>query len=429
MPRLLITVKENCEQIIAINNKMAKVSIIIFIALSSLELFNFSFLGSDLTKAFQMAGIAMLFIILIVNVVYQKEVNFERHFNFEVFIILLGVFLSMFMAQWGHDQPIPTTLIAQRFMYFYLMYWVLHSIKPNVENIEKIIYWLGITFSVFYLIQFFLYPTVIFDVRIAPDRGTLRIFLTGFTFLVMAYFLTLNRLFDYFSVGKLFSLLFFISILILMGTRQVIFSVILLTLLNVLFSKKVKSKVLIVVLISAAIFPVVILFQEIFLSLIELSKTQTESLAENVRIRATVFFLTELFPNTFSYFTGNGADSTNSYYGMLIQMYRDAYGFYQSDIGIIGDYTRFGALFVLGALMILFKIIFGKISSHYTYIKFFFISVLLTLFTGGGPFAQADSIVAICFTLYIIDVDKHEVKFFQEEELQEEEFEDARMLS
>ncbi len=407
---------------------MAKVSIIIFIALSALELFNFTFLGADFTKAFQMAGIAALFIILIVNVVYQKEVNFERHFNFEVFIILLGVFLSMFMAQWGHDQSISTTIIAQRFMYFYLMYWVLHSVKPKIEDLEKIIYWLGITFSVFYLIQFFLYPTVVFDVRIAPDRGTVRIFLTGFTFLVLAYFLTLNKLFEYFSIEKLFSLFLFISILILMGTRQVIFSVILLTLLNVLFSKKVKSKVLIVLLISAAIFPVIILFQEIFLSLIELSKSQTESLAENVRIRAAVFFLTELFPNTFSYFTGNGADSTNSYYGFLIQMYRDAYGFYQSDIGIIGDYTRFGALFVLGAFMILFKIIFGKITSHYVYIKFFFITVLLTLFTGGGPFAQSDSIIAICFTLYIIDLNRHEEKFIQAEELEEEEVEDAKLI-
>lgn len=408
---------------------MAKVPIIIFIALSSLELFNFSFLGIDFIKAFQMAGIAALFIILIVNVVYQKEVNFERHFNFEVFIILLGVFLSMFMAHWGHDQSISTTIIAQRFMYFYLMYWVLHSIKPNIEDLEKIIYWLGITFSVLYLIQFFLYPTVIFDVRIAADRGTVRIFLTGFTFLVLAYFLTLNRLFEYFSFGKLLSIFFFVSILILMGTRQVLFSVILLTLLNVLFSKKVKSKVFIVLLISAAIFPVIILFQEIFLSLIDLSKSQTESLAENVRIRAAVFFLTELFPNTFSYFTGNGADSANSYYGMLIQMYRDAYGFYQSDIGIIGDYTRFGALFVLGAFMILFKIIFGKITNHYVYVKFFFISVLLTLFTGGGPFAQSDAIIAICFTLYIIDLDRHEEKFIQIEELQEEEIEDAKLLT
>jgi hypothetical protein len=370
-----------------------------------------------------MAGIALLFIILIVNIVYQKEVNFEKHFNFEVFLILLGVFVSMFMAQYGHDQSISTTLIAQRFMYFYLMYWVLHSIKPNIEDIEKVIFWLGITFSVLYLLQFFLYPTVVFDVRIAPTRGTVRIFLTGFTFLVLAYFLTLNRLFDYFSVGKLLSLFLFISILVLMGTRQVIFSVLLLTLLNVLFSKKVKSKVLIVLLISAAIFPVIIIFQEIFLSLLDLSKSQTENLAENVRIRATIFFLTELFPNTFSYITGNGADSTNSYYGFLIQMYRDAYGFYQSDIGIIGDYTKFGALFVLGVFIILLKTIFGKISSHYAYIRFFFISILLTLFTGGGPFAQADSIIAICLTLYIVDVDRHEEKYLEIQEMKEEEIE------
>jgi hypothetical protein len=407
---------------------MAKISILLLIALAALELFNFSFLGANLTKSFQMAGIGMLFIILIVNTVYQKEVNFEKHFNFEVFIILLGVILSMFMAQWGHDQPISTTLVAQRFMYFYLLYWVLHSVKPNIEDIEKIILWLGIAFSILYLIQFIAYPTVVFDVRIAPDRGTVRIFLAGFSFLVLAYFLTLNKLFEDFSLGRLFSILLFISILILMGTRQVIFSVMLLTLMNILFSKKVKSKILIVLLVSTAIVPVIILFQDIFLNLIDLSKTQSESVAENVRIRAAIFFLTELFPNTFSYFTGNGADSTNSYYGFLIQMYRDAYGFYQSDIGIIGDYTKFGALFLIGAFSILFRIIFGRLAGNSVYIRFFLISVLLTLFTGGGPFGQADSIVAICFILYIIDVNKHEEKYEQVHEEQVEETEDA-MLS
>lgn len=403
---------------------MGKKLIIIFIVISALELYNLTFLGSNLIKVFQLAGIAVMAVLLIVQMVYQKEINFHKNFNAELLLILSGVFLSMFMAQWGHNQSLSTTFIAQRFIYFYLAYYVLHSIKVSVDDLEDIIYWFGIAFSILYILQYMVHPMVIFDVRIAEVRETVRIFLPGFFFLILAYFLTLNRLFESFSVGKLFSVLLFVSIVILMGTRQVIFTIMLLTIVNVLFSKTVKSKVLILILMVSSIVPIILMFQEIFISLIDLSKDQSETLEDNVRLRAAVFFLTELFPNTFSYVTGNGADSYNSSYGFMIQMYRDAYGFYQSDIGLIGDYVRFGAAFALGAFLILFRMIFGRTSNRNAYFKYFYLSILLTLFTGGGPFAQADSIVAICFTLYIIDIDKHD-KEIPEEETQE--FELAEM--
>ena len=314
-------------------------------------------------------------LILIVQLVYQKEINFQKHFNLELLLILGGVFLSMFMAQWGHNQSLSTTFIAQRFMYFYMAYWVLHSIKVSIEDLENIIFWFGISFSILYLIQYMVHPTVIFDVRIAEVRETVRIFLPGFFFLILAYFLTLNRLFESFTVGKLLAVFLFVSIVILMGTRQVIFTIMLLTIINVLFSKTVKSKLLILILMVSMIIPIIFIFQEIFISLIDLSKDQSETLEENVRLRAAVFFLTELFPNNFSYITGNGADSYNSSYGFMIQMYRDTYGFYQSDIGLIGDYVRFGALFALGAFLILFRMIFSKTSTSYAVFYLHFLQV------------------------------------------------------
>lgn len=408
---------------------MGKKLILFFIVLSALELFNFSFLGSDVIKVFQLAGIGLTVAVLFVQLIYQKEERFKKHYYIEILLIFLGVVLSMFMAHWGHDQSLGTTLVAQRFMYFYLVYWVLHSIKITIDDVESVIYWLGLTYSVFYLLQFFAYPNLVFDVRIAEDRETIRIFLSGFTFLILSYYLILNRLFESFAIWKLVSILFFLSILILMGTRQVIFSVLLLTLMYVMFSKAVKSRALIFILILASIVPVIFLFQEIFISLIDLSKNQSQSLAENVRIRAAVFFLTELFPNTMAYITGNGADSTNSTYGFMIQMYKDAYGFYQSDIGLIGDYTKFGAFFAIGVLVIIFKVIFSKVSPSFSYTKYFYLSILLTIVTGGGPFGQADSIVAICFTLYILDIDRHDRKYVEEETEEEGEKEESLLLN
>ncbi len=387
---------------------MFKKLIILFITLASLELFNPVFIPAGFIKIFQLVGIGLMVMVLIIQQTWHKEIDFKKHHSLDIKLILLGLAVSMFMAWYGHKQAIMITIVAQRFMYFYLIYWVLHGIKASVEDIHSIIFWIGISFAVFYLLQYIAHPAVIFDVRIAEDRGTVRVFLAGFSFLTLAYFLKLNRLFRSFSVASLLSLILFFSILILMGTRQVIFSIMLITFLYILFSRVVTSRILIFIIAAASIVPILILFQDIFISLIDLSKTQSETFAENVRIRAAIFFLNDLFPNNIAYYTGNGADSANSDYGFMIQMYKDAYGFYQSDIGIIGDYTKFGVAFVLGVFFILFKGLFGKSGISVSYIKYFYLSILLTLFTGGGPFGQSDSIVAICFTLYLLDVDKHD---------------------
>jgi hypothetical protein len=229
----------------------------------------------------------------------------------------------------------------------------------------------------------------------------------------------LSKTFEEFSPNKVIYLILFLIILILMGTRQVILSITLMTGLFVLSSRLVKSKVLVFTLVVLSLIPLYIIFQDIFISLIDISKNQTQALAEDTRVRSATFFLLQLFPENYVYFTGNGADSANSSYGMSIQMYKDLYGFYQSDLGLIGDYTKFGALFVIGVLWILIKSIFYKSGITFNYIKFFFISTLLTIFTGGGPFGMSDAIVAICFTMYLLDIDKYS-KETDEEALDEE---------
>ncbi len=397
---------------------MSKRLLIIFITLTGLEFFNFMFLGESFIKLFQVVGVGLLCGIILIQILYKEEDYFPKYFSWPVLLIFIGLFLSMFMAEIGHGQPLQITLISQRFMYYYLAYLALHSLKPSIEDIEKLVLALGLTFAILYLIQFAVYPTILYDVRIVEDRGTVRIFMAGFHFLILAYFMTLSKIFSNFSPIRLIYLLLFASIFILMGTRQIIFSMMLLTILFVLFSDVVKSRVLVFVLMIIAFIPVFVLFQEIFISLVDLSKSQSESFSENVRIRAALFFMTDFFPNKAAYITGNGADSANSHFGYLVQMYKDVYGFYQSDIGLIGDYSKFGAVFIIGVFFILAKIIFGKMSSQYAYIKYFFFSIILTIFTGGGPFAQSDAIMVICMIMYLLDVDRYDRQVEEHEELQ-----------
>lgn len=395
---------------------MFKRAIILFIIVASMGAYEIAFLGKDMIKILELSGIAMIALIIMLQIVYSGGERFKMNFVWEIAIILFGVFLSMFTAYTGHHQGFSTTIVAQRFMYFYFLYMALHFIRISDIDLEKIIIYLGITFVLFYAIQFIVYPTVIFDVRTAVERGTVRIFLQGLSYVILAYFLILNKLFEEFSPGRLALLFIFFSIFIIMGTRQVILVMFLLTVMNVLFSKRVKSKSLILLLVVASAVPIILIFQDIFLGILSVSQQQSEGFEEDIRVQAATFFLTELFPNQISYITGNGAPSTNSPYGQMIQMYMDVFRFYQSDVGIIGDYSKFGAFLVIGVLILLVRILISKISSEYTYIKYFYYTTLLTLFTGGGGFGEGGGIVVVCITLYILDIDRHNKKLLEAED-------------
>ncbi|MFH1119568.1 MAG: hypothetical protein V1775_07070 [Bacteroidota bacterium] len=383
---------------------MAKRLLIFFIVITSMELFNVVFFGKGLIKIAELAGIGVIVLAILLQYIYNPNEGFRLNFKWEIILIFISIILSMLMAYSGHNQGFGITAVAQRFMYFYLFYFALHLIKISDTDLKQMFIYLAIVHTVFYMIQFAAYPTILFDIKVSDSRGTLRIFLAGLSYLILAYFFVLNNLFKEFSIGKLALLFFFFSVFILMGTRQIIISMFLLTIINVLLSKRVKSKFLILTLVILATIPVIVMFQDIFLNLLSVSQEQSEDVGEDTRVRAATFFLTELFPNNAAYFTGNGVSSANSGYGVRIQMYMDLYGFYQSDIGLLGDYCNFGVLFVLAVFILIIRVLLMKLDQSHMFIKYFYITVLLTLFTGGGPFARGDSIVTICITLYLIDV-------------------------
>lgn len=395
---------------------MAKRLIVLFIIVASLGMFNISFLSDGIIKVLQLIGIGVILLVIVLQFVYNKGEGFNYSFKWEITLIFTAVLLSMLMAYSGHDQGFGTTLIAQRYMYFYLFYFALHLIKISDSDLEKLMIYLAVAHVLFYMLQFASYPNKIFNVRTSEDRGTLRIFLPGLSYLMLAYFYILNRLFVRFSLSRIALLFFFFSVFILMGTRQIILSMFMLTMMNVLLSKRVKSKALILLLVVLSVIPVIFMFQDIFLNMLSVSQEQSEGFEDDIRVRAATFFLTDLFPNRIAYITGNGADSANSPYGYMIQMYRDVYGYYQSDVGLIGDYSKFGAFFLVGVFSMIIRILTAKLSEDHVYIKYFYINVLMTLFTGGGAFGEADSVVSVCFTLYIIDIDRHNRKIAELEE-------------
>lgn len=382
---------------------MYKKFIITLVILASLSLFKLVFIPSSIYKMLEFILPVIILFLVILYKLYDNSFRFKSRFNIEIGLIFLAVILSMFGAYYFHKQDFAITAVTQRYIYFFLFYPLLHVLKPKLEEIGKIILYISLIYAVLFIIQTVIFPAKLSDVTVFRDRGTIRIFMPGATYFFVAYLISFSLLIRTYHLRYLLFCILAISIFVLLGTRQLIGPVAIVTLLNLFLSKKVKSRALNVLLILFMIIPFYFLFKDIFGAMIELSQKQVTHYSEDVRYKAAVFYLFEFFPNKLSYIIGNGVPSSNSPYGLQINAFKDLFGFYQSDIGIIGDFTKFGIFMVIAQISIYVRIIFMRLPTDYEFIKYFIISNALTMLLGTA-FGDAGNIVILCIVLYLVDV-------------------------
>jgi hypothetical protein len=187
-----------------------------------------------------------------------------------------------------------------------------------------------------------------------------------------------------------------------MGGRETMAIMVLVLVLFILFSRKVRSKILISLLLTAGVFAIFIIFQEVFQALFKQTTTDIARGNEYIRIVAIKYYLTDFFKTPWAYFTGNGMYSLETSYGREMSRITSMQ-YYLGDIGLIGNYVVYGPLFVIGVLGICFKSVFFRIMYRYIYIRYLFIAVLISLITGGG-FGNSDFICFIMCIIYMIDI-------------------------
>lgn len=378
--------------------------LVISIFIISAGIYDIIFIPEVLRNISQIAIIGVIISLLLIDYFAGGDKSIKQNFKYEVFLFLISTLLSMFIANAYHGQNFQTTLIAQRYMYFYFFYFFLHSMKPDIRNLEKVIMPLALIYAVFYLLQYFLYPIRLFDVHLGVTRGTIRVWIPGGSFMLLAYYKSLQGFMRTQKIQyALYCLLFFIITGILQGTRQNLATISLFTLAFILFSKQVKSRALLLSLSAIAGIAILIIFQDIFIELLALTQKQASDKDTNIRIVAMNFFMTEFMPSKLAYIFGNGQDSLNSSYGKAIAAYK-AMGLYQSDIGLIGDYSKFGILFVIAQLSIVFRLGFGKLPKDLEYLRYYFISRLLVMFSGGNMFGRPEGIAFVMIVLYMVDL-------------------------
>ncbi len=388
---------------------MLKKFIIIYILIGSLNVYNLALLG-DTINLINVSAIALMVAILILNLIYSKKKSIHQNFRLPIVFIAVATFLSMFMAYSAFNQSFFITFYTQRDIYFYLLYFTLHVLSVEKKELQRLIILFGLMYSIFYLIQFFSFPTEIFDVGMHKDRGTIRVYLEGSGYAMISYFMCLQIFYSTNKIRYLLLSVFFLIPIILFGARSGISTLMMGTIVQLILSKRVKSKALITFLILLALIPTFYFFQDVFLGVLKAQKAESAEGTDNIRILAGQYFLTNFLPNDISYFTGIGAQSAQSPLGKLTMLLSSKYGFYLSDVGIVGNYVTYGVLFVFAVFWIVYKILFSKLMLDMAFIKYFsFFEVLLMLPIAAG-FALSPVIAGFCCIFYLVDLSVHERK-------------------
>jgi len=291
-----------------------------------------------------------------------------------------------------------------------MFYFTLHVLNIEKKEMQRIIIYFGLIYVFFYLLQFFAFPAQIFDIPVRADRGTVRVYLEGLGYAMLGYFMCLH-IFYYSNKVRylLLALLFFIPV-ILFGARSGLFTLLLGTIVQLLFSKRVKSRVLISFLVLASLIPAFFFFKGIFEGIVQATVAESAEGSENVRLLAIQYYLVNFIPNKLAYITGIGAPSEKSPLGQLTLTLSLNYGYYLSDIGIIANYVTYGVLFVIAIFMIIYRSLTMKIKTDMKYMKFFLFFEAYMLLPIAAGFAYSGSIATFCCIFYLLDISAHEYR-------------------
>ena len=241
--------------------------------------------------------------------------------------------------------------------------------------------------------------------KVRFERGTIRIAIPGILYAVIGLFLSFDKIYKEKKYYHLLLVIIFLMAIILKGTRAVIIPVGILTLFYLLRNMK-KGSILSFSIIFLGVIITAFFFINILQSVYSLLISTTNMQEGNtlIRLKAVTYFFYYLFPNEITYILGNGFSSQLANYGQEVLYFKLQQGIYQSDIGIIGDYTQFGIVYLLGVFLITYEFFKHKIKIKEPYILYSFYFIIISMIT-LSHFGTLTDIPAICILLFLYDKD------------------------
>lgn len=353
------------------NTVKTKKIIFIVLCLSAISFFQPTFINIEILKWFNILG-AIIILMISIDSILRKNISTSKILN----LYFIGIIISVISAYLFWKQGVFESLIAIRSYFYVLIFYVIRVWNLKWNFIKKIIIIFGVIYAIFFLLNFFSYPNILFGNKVAARRDTISSNIFGIAFAISGFIFIVQNLFKKFSLLNFLLSLFIASTFVLQASRTNLFAIFFVVVFMYFSNNKLSlKKIFLGLVISSIMYISYIQFESIFNEMLTNTHDQYNIYDENARYIAAKFYLNEFSPNVFCEIFGNGFPTAKSKYGIYQTKTLWNRHIYAQDIGIIGFWAYFGLVTVFSILAIFIKMF----KSNIIEIKGF---VLFLIFTG-----------------------------------------------
>lgn len=383
--------------------------LVLFLLLLLLKFFGVKFIEKPMVDLF-------LLIILSFLSLFYVNGRVKDSYTKLIKLYVFFVFCSCLYSNYYHNQSLLSTLTGSYMFFSLLFYFFLLSSNLSFKQIESVLKIVAILFCSCYILQWLIYPVVLFNsaadqINITGDQFRMR--MPGS---ICCYFLFVYGVCKYILCKKtkylLYTLCGFIPIIV-QGFRSLVVLSIVSIPLVLFFTLRKVSRTLLYGAFFSVVAMVVLNNQFVVQKIDEMEERnnsdQTFSNTDYIRYLSLDYYWNEQFTNPYEKFWGGGypIDNTTNYYKRITTVKR-SYNYFWEDLGVVGLSFIIGLPATL-LLITMYVICMWRCKEpELQYIRFtLFIVLIGSLFTSMELFRKGNILLLSLF-LYI------EYKYHQE---------------
>lgn len=301
----------------------------------------------------------VLFLLTVILLNSYKKIR-DALFYKEILLLIFLPFASSIPCYVYRGQDFITTFIATRSVLLFAIYFLLHKVNFNDIKLKQIFFAVAVIATLIYLFQQIFYPSLILfgdgsseKVSIRNGFYRFRLFYNN-PYIFFAFFLCVVS-----SIKEkkriLWSFFFLVGIFLTL-TRQIWMCCLLPVIMYPILTKnKIEIKVCGIIVGSLILYLLMQAASYGNNSLLQQTQQQLND-DNDVRMLSLNFYGLEYWVDGWNVAFGNGIPSFGkSNYGNFISSLEER-GLYRSDIGIVGVFSQYGAIYIFALLLYYVKI-------------------------------------------------------------------------
>lgn len=311
------------------------------------------------------------------------ELNNRSIFSGYIIAIIIGLIISMVSCYYYRDQSVFDTFRGSANFFYIMFYFMIRRINPSLAQMEKALLILAVIFSLSYIVQYIIYPTVIFSGAKDEFTDDIRIRLGAQGLGSLGYFFGLNKFLTWKKVNYLLLSILCFCVILLMGFRTMLAGLAIFTLIMIIRVYGFSWKIVFYGILATGVFVVILqlpAFSEKMNFMFERQEADNFNNSDYIRIVGLQYFTQDHFKNIGEFILGSGMPFEGTKYGNYMNSLTES-GIYYVDWGLLGLSWIIGIFPVIVMILYSVKTYRIKVKKEYYYIGIWFLYLVVTSIT------------------------------------------------